>query len=98
MQLAFMAPANEDNFWLEIVGGGEAAPKEIYANLNESLHPAGYHHFCLDVDNVDETLAELRRREVVIVTEAFDLPIIGKRIAFLADPSGNLIEVAGKLK
>jgi catechol 2,3-dioxygenase-like lactoylglutathione lyase family enzyme len=98
MQLAYLAPANDDNFWIEILGGGEDIPKIDYTDLNESLHPAGYHHFCIDVTSVDETIAELRRREVTIVTEAFDLPVIGKRLAFLADPYGNLIELAEKLK
>jgi catechol 2,3-dioxygenase-like lactoylglutathione lyase family enzyme len=98
MQLAYLAPANDDNFWIEILGGGEDIPKVDYTDLNESLHPAGYHHFCIDVASVDDTIAELRRREVNIVTEAFDLPVIGKRLAFLADPYGNLIELAEKLK
>jgi len=39
-------------------------------------------------------VAELRRRGVTIVTEPFDLPVINRRLAFFADPYGNLFELA----
>jgi catechol 2,3-dioxygenase-like lactoylglutathione lyase family enzyme len=97
LQLAYLAPANDDNFWVELLAGGTPAPKADYTDLNESLHPAGYHHFCIDVKSVDETLGELHQRGVNVVGEAFDLPIIGKRLAFFADPWGNLIELAEKI-
>jgi len=58
------------------------------------LRLAGFHHFCLNVSSIDETVAELRRRGVTIVTAPFELPVIGRRLAFLADPWGNLIELA----
>ena len=41
-----------------------------------------------------ECVAELRRRGVTIVTEPFVLPVINRRLAFIADPFGNLIELA----
>ena len=69
-------------------------PKPVYQDLGDSLRLAGFHHFCLNVASIDETLAELRRRGVTIVTEPFELPVIGRRLAFLADPWGNLIELA----
>ena len=97
LQLAYLAPANDDNFWIEILGGGESAPNPGYSDLNESLPPAGYHHFCIDVSNVDETIAELHRSDVAIVGEPFNLPAIGKRLAFFADPYGTLIELAQQL-
>lgn len=98
LQLAYMAPANDDNFWVEILAGGNPVPQADYTDLGESLHPAGYHHFCIDVTDVDETIAELRRRDVNIVGEPFDLPVIGKRLGFIADPFGNIIEFASPLK
>ncbi|MBL7952394.1 MAG: VOC family protein [Flavobacteriales bacterium] len=98
LQLAYLAPPNDDNFWIELLGGGDPALAPDYKDLNESLHPAGYHHFCLDVASVDDTLAELKRRGVDPVGEAFDLSVIGKRLGFFADPWGNLIELAEVLK
>ena len=97
LQLAYLAPPNDDNFWIELLAGGNPKKQDGYADLNESLHPAGYHHFCLDVKSVDETLAQLKSRGVTIVGEAFNLPAIGKRLAFFADVVGNLIELAEKL-
>lgn len=97
MQLAYLAPANDDNFWIELLAGANPAPQQKFTDLNESLHPEGYHHFCLNVNSVDDTLAELKSRGVTIVGEAFDLPVIGKRLAFFADIDGNLIELAEQL-
>ena len=97
LKLAYLAPANDDNFWVELLGDGNPSPAANYSDLNESLHPAGYHHFCIDVISVDETVAELRRRGVTIVGEAFNLPDINKRLAFLSDPWGNLIELSEQL-
>jgi glyoxylase I family protein len=94
LQLAYVAPATDDAFWVEILGGGSPTPTTDYSDLGNSLHEAGYHHFCLNVDSVDDTLAELRRRGVTIVGEPFDLEAIGRRLAFFADPWGNLIELA----
>jgi len=98
LQLAYLAPPNDDNFWIELLAGGNPAPREKFLDLNESLHPQGYHHFCLNVDSVDETLAELRARSVTVVAEPFDLAVIGKRLAFFSDLDGNLIELAETLK
>jgi lactoylglutathione lyase/glyoxylase I family protein len=43
---------------------------------------------------VEGTLAKLRARGVAIVTEPFVLPAISRKLAFFADPFGNLIELA----
>lgn len=94
LQLAYLAPATDDTFFLELMAGGEPTPKPAYSDLGDSLRVAGYHHFCLMVTSVDETIAELRRRDVPIVTEPFDLEAVSRRLAFIADPWGNLIEFA----
>jgi lactoylglutathione lyase/glyoxylase I family protein len=39
-------------------------------------------------------VAELKARGVVIVTEPFQLDAISRKLAFFADPYGNLIELA----
>jgi lactoylglutathione lyase/glyoxylase I family protein len=83
-------------WFVEILGDGDPKPipKPVYADLGDSLRLAGYHHFCLNVADIDATVAELRHRDVTIVTEPFELPAINRRLAFLADPFGNLIELA----
>jgi glyoxylase I family protein len=94
LQLAYLAPAADDGFFLELMGGGSLAPKRPYADFDDSLFGAGYHHFCLHVDNIEETVAELRGRGVTIVKEPFKEGPISRRLAFLADPWGNLIELS----
>ena len=95
-QLAYLAPATDDHFYVEILGGGEPGPADVrpYTDLGDSLKYAGYHHFCLNVTSVEETVEKLRARGVTIVTEPFVLPAISRRLAFFCDPFGNLIELA----
>lgn len=95
-QLAYLAPPNDDHFYIEVLGGGEPTPVEVrpYADLGDSLKWAGYHHFCLNVESVDRTVETLRERGVTIVTEPFELPAISRRLAFFCDPFGNLVELA----
>src|SRR5215475_227416 len=47
LQLAYLAPPNDDNFWIELLAGGNPTPKVPYTDLGESLHPGGYHHICM---------------------------------------------------
>lgn len=95
-RLAYVAPATDDHFYVEILGGGEPAPVDVrpYTDLGDSLKYAGYHHFCLNVASVEETVEKLRARGVTIVTEPFVLPAISRKLAFFCDPFGNLIELA----
>lgn len=95
-KLAFIAPPTDDQFYIEILGGGEPAPQDVrpYTDLGNSLAYAGYHHFCLNVASVDVTVRQLRGRGVTIVTEPFVVEAISRRLAFFADPFGNLIELA----
>ncbi len=95
-QLAYLAPPTDDHFCIEVLGGGNSLPTEVrpYTDLEDSLKFGGYHHFCLTITNADETIAKLRSRGVKIVTEPFVLPAISRKLAFFADPFGNLIELA----
>jgi len=62
-QSAYLAPPNDDHFYIEVLGGGDKFPAEVrpYTDLGDSLKYSGYHHLCLKVDSVDETIAKLRR-------------------------------------
>jgi len=53
-QLAYVAPATDDTFFVEILGGGNPGPipKPVYTDLGDSLRLAGLHHFCLNVANI----------------------------------------------
>jgi len=95
-KLAYLAPPTDDHFYIEVLGDGDMPPKEVrpYTDLGDSLKYRGYHHFCLNVKSVDETLADLRSRGVKIVTEPFVLAAISRKLAFFCDPFGNLVELA----
>lgn len=95
-KLAYLAPPADDRFYIEILGGSTPAPKNMhpYTGLGDSLAYSGYHHFCLQVGSVEATIARLRERDVAIVSEPVVVEAIGRRLAFFADPFGNLIEIA----
>jgi catechol 2,3-dioxygenase-like lactoylglutathione lyase family enzyme len=94
--LAYVAPPTDDAFFVEILGDGQPAPvpRPTYSDLGDSLRQAGQHHFCLNVKDMTATITELKRRGVTIVAEPFVLEVINRRLAFIADPFGNLIELA----
>jgi len=98
LKLAYIAAPTDDTFLVELIGGASPIPERPYLDLDDSLELAGFHHLCFMVESVDETLAELKRRNVKIVKEAFELPEISRRLAFFADPWGNLLELAEVLR
>jgi lactoylglutathione lyase/glyoxylase I family protein len=97
IQLAFLAPPGDDGFYIELFGGGSPPPVEVrpWADLNDSLKYRGFHHVCFGVADVDQTVARLQSRGVRIVLDPVDIAAIHRRIAFFADPFGNLVEIAG---
>lgn len=93
LKLAFLAPANDDNFWIEVISQDTTG----VTDHNAQAFISGYHHFCIAVKNVDSTLEELARRGVKTLRAPFDVPAIGKRCGFIADPFGNVIEFTGDI-
>jgi catechol 2,3-dioxygenase-like lactoylglutathione lyase family enzyme len=94
LRLAYVAPADDDGFLVELIGGATPVAQPVYPDLAASLPEPGFHHLCLRVASIDDAFAELRRRGVTVVAEPFDLADISRRLAFVADPWGNLIELA----
>ncbi|WP_267293980.1 VOC family protein [Parachryseolinea silvisoli] len=97
-KLAYLAPANTNDFWLEILAGGKLVENTKYDDLGKSLEEAGYHHICMHVTNLDAVLAEMKKRNVTIVGQTFYLEAITRRLAFIQDPWGNMIELAEVVK
>ena len=93
LQVAYLAPPGDDQFHVEILGGPGAASQPMYESVDASLTQNGLNHVCIQVASVDDSLAELRRRSVTIMGEPFELPAIDSRLAFFADPFGNLFEL-----
>ncbi|MEV6415237.1 VOC family protein [Kribbella sp. NPDC051718] len=97
LKLAYLSPANDDDFHLELLAGPIPFPKEPTDDLAVSLQYGGYQHICLHVDSVDATVAELARRGVELVGEPFEIDDISRRLAFFRDPWGNMIELSEML-
>ena len=93
-KLAYLAPANDNSFWVEILAGGKLKPQPSYKDLAEGLEEPGLHHFCLQVKNMEKTVAELKKRGVTIIGNIFYLKDITRKLAIIADPWGNLIELS----
>jgi lactoylglutathione lyase/glyoxylase I family protein len=94
MQLAYLSNRNVK---IEILGGSTAEPHATINSLEETFGVEQYHHVCLNVADVDATIAELRARGVEVLGEPFDLEAIGRRLGFLKDNNDNVIELASPL-
>jgi catechol 2,3-dioxygenase-like lactoylglutathione lyase family enzyme len=69
---------------LEILGGAATNETPAITDIVASLNPARLHHLCIE---------ELRSRDVKVIGEPFDVAVIGQRVAFITDSSGNVIEI-----
>ncbi|MCP4381518.1 MAG: VOC family protein [Hyphomicrobiales bacterium] len=97
VKMAYLAAADDDQCVVEIVGDAEPpSPVPDTADLFASFSKGGYHHVCFTVPNIDDAVTELRKRDVTIVAAPFEVEEIGRRIAFFADPFGNLFELEQK--
>jgi catechol 2,3-dioxygenase-like lactoylglutathione lyase family enzyme len=93
LTFGFLYPAGDDSFHFELMAGPGAAARPAYKDLHDSYNMSGLHHPGFSVDSVDDVIAELKRRDVTIASEPHDVPAMGLRVAFFADPWGNLFEV-----
>jgi lactoylglutathione lyase len=91
MQLAFLAPPNDNNFIIEIFGYNKTETAS-----NAELKP-GLNHICFNVENLDQTMAELHKRNISFI-RSFSVPTIAKRVAFITDPFGNSIEFSEDIR
>lgn len=89
-----IAPADDNVFRLELLTGPGAVQRGGFDDdLAGGLSLDGFNHVCLRVGSVDETVAELKRRDVRILLEPIDNPELQIRVAFFADPWGNVFEL-----
>jgi catechol 2,3-dioxygenase-like lactoylglutathione lyase family enzyme len=92
LTFAFLSPAGDDGFVFELLAGPGADSRPAYKDLHDSYKTAGWHHVCFRVDNVDAVIAQLKQRAVTVVSAPHDVVGMGIRVAFIADPWGNLFE------
>jgi catechol 2,3-dioxygenase-like lactoylglutathione lyase family enzyme len=78
--------------WLELIGQQADAPARPAAGLGD----VGLNHIALRVDDVDAAYHELLARGARAVSAPEDFQTV--RIAFVADPDGNVVEVVGDVR
>jgi glyoxylase I family protein len=93
LSFGFLYPAGDDRFHFELMAGQGAVERPAYRDLHDSYNMSGWHHPGFVVDSVDDVIDELKRRDVTITSQPHDVPAMGLRVAFFADPWGNLFEV-----
>ncbi len=94
VRMGYFAAAGDDRCVIELVGGGKTpAPPPDRSDLVAGFGFGGCHHFCFTTPDIAGTVAALRERGAAIVAEPFEVAAIGRRIAFFADPWGNLFEL-----
>jgi catechol 2,3-dioxygenase-like lactoylglutathione lyase family enzyme len=77
---------------IELIGGPLEDERQPPENISDMLKLAGWNHICLQVRNVEECIADLRRRGVRVLIDVFD-GASGLKIGFIADPWGNVYEL-----
>jgi catechol 2,3-dioxygenase-like lactoylglutathione lyase family enzyme len=98
-QLAYLI---KNGFIIEIVEADSNSPKTSGpGSFAEHFGKIGYGHLCLSVSNVDTAMAELQAKGVPAFVKAETYPLDGtryeRRVAFIKDPDGNVIEFAEPL-
>ena len=71
LRLAYLSPAADDDFHLELLAGRIDHPRPVLDDLGQSLTYGGYQHICLRVASVDKARAELAARGVDVLGEPF---------------------------
>lgn len=91
LQLAYL---ERGGVKLEVLAGAAPAPGSQATELGATFGAEGLHHVCFAVDDLAATVAALAARGVPTLGEPFTVADIGRDLAFIQDPSGNLIELS----
>lgn len=94
MKLAYMSNGTVK---IEILGGSKAELQIPPTDLADTFDTERLHHFCIAVDDLDATVTELRRRGANFLGEPFVIEAIRRRLAFLTDNDGNMIELSAPM-
>ncbi len=97
LTFGLLYPAAGNNFHIEILAGPGADDRPVSTDLRASYKMPGWHHLGFTVPSVDDSASQLRERGVTIVSEPHDVIAMRLRVAFFADPWGNLFELTQPL-
>ncbi|MEV4312367.1 VOC family protein [Actinocrispum sp. NPDC049592] len=77
---------------IELIERGGSAPQE-FTDPFDGAGTQGYFHWCLAVDNVEKSFAQLIEAGATEVSQPADGARQGTRFAYVKDPEGNLLEL-----
>jgi hypothetical protein len=69
MDLVWLCPTEGNASVIELIGGGVRASRSPRENALESLKQPGFHHVCLQVNDIEQVVSDLRHRDVKIVID-----------------------------
>jgi catechol 2,3-dioxygenase-like lactoylglutathione lyase family enzyme len=95
MDFVWLCPRESKVPVIELIGGGVQAARPLHENALESLKQPGFHHICLQVNDIEQVMSEIRRRDVKILIDVMaGAPGSGvEKGAFIADPWDNIFEL-----
>lgn len=90
LQLGYM---ERNGFVIEIVETPGPVPETVRpVSLREALDRRGFGHLAFLVADVDAVAADLKKKGVEFLLEATSFPDSGRRLIFVFDNNGNLLE------
>ncbi|MDO1501700.1 VOC family protein [Winogradskyella maritima] len=96
-----LAYLNNGDFRIEIIGdkSSEQNNKQV-SDFSDHLSHQGFAHICFQVDDIDLAMKQLNDKgiETFIKAGTYPLDTYTRRVAFIKDLNGNVIEFAGPLK
>lgn len=95
MKLAYL---RKGDFRLELISDDQEPRTPIPADFVEHLKSIGFQHLAFRVDSVDAVMAELTKRGIDAFVPAASYENVGRRVSFIKNPEGNLVEFAQDLE
>lgn len=98
-QLAYLS---KNGAWIELVSAAPVSSQlPPVKNFEEHFSRIGYGHVCFVTSQIDDVMRELEDHGVPAFVKAETYPLDGtvfeRRVAFIQDPEGNVIEFGGPL-
>jgi catechol 2,3-dioxygenase-like lactoylglutathione lyase family enzyme len=96
LDFIMLSPAGATSPVIELIGGQPMSSERYLSDdVQDVLKLPGLHHICLQVQDLDACMADFRRRDVrVLIDVSPAAPETGaEKIAFIADPWGNIYEL-----
>jgi len=82
-----------DNFYIELIQSGKPLSLPSYRkNIMTDIKTVGTKHVCFQVNNLEETIKNLKKRSLKIATNV-DTAAFGGKFVFIKDCNGILIEL-----